>query len=181
MTNGGWTVIQRRQDGSEDFYRNWEEYKQGFGNRSGEYWLGLENIHHLTHNDSTLHIYMETFPNDNMNPFSAFAEYSIFKVNDESDKYRLLVGGISGSCGNSLIYHNNNPFSTMDRDNDAWDDVDCAVAFSGAWWYKACHKSNLNGLYLNGTGADFGRGITWDLCWGQTYSLKTTVMKIRRN
>ncbi|XP_060601698.1 microfibril-associated glycoprotein 4-like [Ruditapes philippinarum] len=180
MTNGGWTVIQRRQDGSEDFYRNLEDYKIGFGNRISEYWLGLEHIYYLTINNTSLYVYLETFEIDNVDPVSAFAEYSTFRIKDESDKYRLSVRGYGGSCGDSMSYHNNSRFTTKDSNNDQHGAENCAVSYSGAWWYKGCYLVNLNGLYPYTNGLETNKGITWTSCWSY-YSLKRSVMKIRRN
>ena len=48
MSTVTWRQTEERQDGSVDFYRNWTDYKRGFGNLEGEHWLGLDNIHLLT-------------------------------------------------------------------------------------------------------------------------------------
>ncbi|XP_031567699.1 microfibril-associated glycoprotein 4-like [Actinia tenebrosa] len=175
-SGGGWTVIQKRIDGSVDFYRNWADYKRGFGNKLGEYWLGLDNIHRMTSQRSyRLRVDMEDFEGN-----TRYAEYGLFKVADESVNYRLTVGQYTGTAGDSLSLHSNMQFSTKDRDNDASSSRDCANEYPSGWWHTSCHFCNLNGLYLNGAGSAFGKGITWFL-WKRlhTYSMKRMELKIR--
>ena len=88
---GGWTVIQKRLDGSVDFYRNWKDYKIGFGNKNGEFWLGLDKIHRLTKEESRLRVDLEDFSGN-----TVYAEYSSFGVADEGEKYKLILGSYSG-------------------------------------------------------------------------------------
>jgi ficolin len=70
-------------------------------------------------------------------------------------------------------------FSTKDRDNDMNPANHCAKDFAGAWWYNACHRSNLNGYYHVGRHDPHGTGINWYTWKGQHYSLKKTEMKFR--
>ncbi|XP_062616390.1 fibrinogen-like protein A isoform X2 [Saccostrea cucullata] len=91
---GGWTVIQNRYDGSTNFYRNWNEYKKGFGNLYQEFWLGNDNIHALTRNgDQELRIEMTKFSGSKV-----YAKYSRFSIGDESKKYKLSISGYSGTA-----------------------------------------------------------------------------------
>ncbi|XP_022107428.1 microfibril-associated glycoprotein 4-like [Acanthaster planci] len=171
---GGWTVFQRRQDGIVDFYRDWESYRQGFGDLNGEFWLGNDNLHRLTaQGEYRLRVDLEDFEN-----ITAYAEYDTFRVADGRDSYQLTAIGYSGTAGDSLSGHSNHPFSTKDRDNDS-SDSECAIAYSGAWWYSSCHSSNLNGLYLSGETDVYAKGVVWQGFKGYYYSLKRTEMKIK--
>ena len=96
---GGWTVIQRRFDGAADFYLGWESYADGFGDLNGEFWLGNDNIHRLTaSSDIMLRVDLEDFDGN-----ITYAEYTTFQVADEADKYRITIGGYSGTAGDSMI------------------------------------------------------------------------------
>ena len=169
---GGWTVFQRRQDGSVDFYRGWNDYKSGFGQLTAEFWLGNDKIHRLTAaRPSSLRVELEDW-----NGVRVYAKYGKFNIGDEQAKYRLEVGSYSGTAvGDSLAHHNKMAFSTKDRDNDI-SSSNCAVLYTGAWWYHSCHNSNLNGKYL-GNKRDY-RGARWHH-FRHSLSLKFTEMKLR--
>ena len=89
---GGWAVFQKRLNGSVDFYRCWNDYKHGFGDLKSEFWLGLDKIHRLTSdNNSMLRVDLEDFEGN-----TRYAEYNMFGVMSEKDKYKLLLGSYSG-------------------------------------------------------------------------------------
>ena len=98
---GGWIVFQKRQDGSVDFYRAWNDYKQGFGNLKGEFWLGLDKINRLTVSGR----YKLRVDLADLQQRTAYAEYSSFAVMSERLKYKLSLGSYSGrSCYHTPIF-----------------------------------------------------------------------------
>ncbi|ESO03149.1 hypothetical protein HELRODRAFT_174042 [Helobdella robusta] len=165
--------MQRRMDGSENFYRNWTEYKMGFGDPCGEFWIGNDNLYKLTSsNKYKLLIVLEDFDGA-----TRCASYDTFSVGPPSSNYVLYIGDYRGTAGDSLRVHNNMPFSTLDSDHDmSWNS--CAVKFAGAWWYRECHQSNLNGLYLRGHHTSYADGVNWNTFRGFNYSLKFTEMRV---
>ncbi|XP_071981513.1 ficolin-1-like isoform X1 [Engystomops pustulosus] len=172
---GGWIVFQRRWDGSVDFFRSWDSYKKGFGSRLNEFWLGNDNLHMITSSGTwELRLDLQDFQNQKQ-----FAKYSSFKILGESEKYQLLLGSFTeGDAGDSMINHNNMKFTTKDQDNDRHSN-NCSNMYKGAWWYHACHNSNLNGQYFLGEHTPKSIGINWSTGKGHGYSYQRTEMKIR--
>lgn len=173
---GGWTVFQRRFDGCTDFYRGWDDYVNGFGILDDEYWLGLKYLHLLTSlGKYEMHVELEAFDGT-----TAHASYDSFRISDEIDNYKLNLGVYSGTAGDGLHVSRNQPFTTKDRDNDAYSSGNCAVRWTGAGWYNNCLRSNLNGQYLGESQTD-ATGIVWRE-WTEKGSevLKVVEMKIRR-
>ena len=173
---GGWTVFQRRKDGSVNFLRNWSDYVKGFGNLDGEHWLGLEKIHRLTKASSVLRVDMTSYSKA-YSKGSRYAKYT-FKVGDAASKYTLLAKNYSGNAGNSLGYHNRMKFSTIDSDNDQRWSSNCAIRFKGGWWFNNCLTSDLNGVYA-GRRVSSDTNCAW-YSFDGWYSLKFTEMKTRR-
>ncbi|BFZ25716.1 hypothetical protein BsWGS_28755 [Bradybaena similaris] len=153
---GGWIIFQRRTKGDVSFYRNWVDYKNGFGNTDTDFWLGNDVISNLTSLG-----YNELRVDLKKDRRTYFAHYSMFKVAGETVNYQLTVSGYNGTAGDGLSYHNSQFFSTYDRDNDKHS-IGCPAVYNGAWWYDSCYNSNLNGLFgvHNDSGAAWQPAIT---------------------
>ncbi|XP_071178575.1 fibrinogen C domain-containing protein 1-like [Mytilus edulis] len=170
---GGWTVIQKRRDGTQNFYTSYNDYEVGFGNVTSEHWLGNKNIYTITSNgEYELLVVLTDFQNTTKK-----AKYSSFSLKGPTTSYELEVSGYSGDAGDSLAFdHNGHAFSTADHDKDGSKDINCAQKHHGGYWYSGCFKSNINGLW----GKPGEQGIIWGSyhSW-QMYVLKETTMMIR--
>ena len=153
---GGWLVVQRRQDGSVNFNRDWTEYEDGFGKLTGEFWYGLKALHCLTGQggwEMRMDIKLD-------NGTNIFLQYKQFKVASAKDKYKLTVGGFQGTTTDPMAIHNGMYFTTRDSDNDQNRVINCAGygghGPAGGWWHTSCGhiKPNVNykfkyGIYLS--------------------------------
>ncbi|XP_069367328.1 tenascin-R isoform X4 [Paralichthys olivaceus] len=167
---GGWIVFQRRQNGLTDFSRKWSDYRVGFGNLEDEFWLGLDNIQKIAAQGRyELRIDMRDGQE------SVYANYDKFSIGDARNLYKLRIGEYNGTAGDSLSYHQGRPFSTKDRDNDIAV-TNCALSYKGAWWYKNCHRANLNGKYGE---SRHSQGINWYHWKGHEFSIPSVEMKMR--
>ncbi|NXN28757.1 ANGP4 protein, partial [Nycticryphes semicollaris] len=173
---GGWTVIQLRTNGSLSFQRSWKEYKQGFGDVAGEYWLGNEAMHLLTSQAPyALRVELRDWEGSQV-----YAHYGKFQLGSEQQLYRLSLQDYSGTAGQqSGLALQGTRFSTRDSDNDNCL-CKCAQMLSGGWWFDACGLSNLNGIYYPARhNIRKLNGIRWHHFQGPSYSLKGTRMLIR--
>lgn len=161
-----WTTIQRRYDGSVDFNRSWDEYAQGFGSPSGEYWIGNEVLSHLTASNCTqLKIVMQDIY-DNVWE----AAYSEFNVESRAAGFRLNVAGYTGNASDALDYQNHMEFSAIDVDRDI-SNTHCAGNYEGGWWFSHCQHANLNGRY--------NLGLTWfDATRNEWIAVKSSHMMV---
>ncbi|KAL5022000.1 hypothetical protein ScPMuIL_001155 [Solemya velum] len=177
---GGWTVFQRRQNGSVDFNRDWAGYETGFGDLTGEFWLGNSYIHTITSGGS----YELRIDLADSNGEMRYAQYSSFIVNGAASSYRVAVSGYSGDAGDSFGIHSGMAFTTPDRDHDIWDSDtfsgNCAIKRVAGWWFADCGQCSLNGVYHVGTQTGFGHGLHWQHWKGELYSLEKCTMMIRR-
>ncbi|KAJ3650017.1 hypothetical protein Zmor_021730 [Zophobas morio] len=172
-SGGGWTHVLNRFDGSVDFLRNWTDYKMGFGDLSGEFWLGLEYLYHLTGSkQNELLFELVDWDMTKIN-----AGYNKFIIGNEGEGYELKsVGKFPYGTDDSMSQHVNMKFSTPDKDQSPGK---CALAFKASWWHKNCFDSQLTGVYADRGLGKNNQNIYWNSFHAPPYSLKQIRMMIR--
>uniref|UniRef100_A0A8C2YY05 Tenascin Cb n=1 Tax=Cyclopterus lumpus TaxID=8103 RepID=A0A8C2YY05_CYCLU len=170
IDGGGWIVFLRRQSGRLEFFRNWKNYTAGFGDMNDEFWLGLSNLHKITAGGQ-----YELRVDLRDKGETAYAQYDKFSISEPRSRYKVHVGGYSGTAGDSMTYHHGRPFSTYDHDNDIAV-TNCALSYKGAFWYKNCHRVNLMGRYGDNS---HSKGVNWFHWKGHEHSIEFAEMKIR--
>ena len=182
---GGWIVIQRRiANGTVNFYRNWEDYENGFGDLDGEFWIGLRNMHELTNQEVELQV---TAWNDNK---TITWNYPTFRVYNADYNYYFTVSRGTGDGTDVLAYNSGHYFMTFDHDH-GYRYGHCVSSFQAGWWYfpsryiyingrryrKYCSNVNLNGRHKSSNlPEDSVARIHWATP-GNTFT--NTEMKIR--
>ncbi|GBO13067.1 Techylectin-5B [Araneus ventricosus] len=167
MRRGECPVIQRRGKFpvQQDFYKDWEGYKNGFGNLTEEFWLGNENIYALCLKGCEIR-----FDLQDEKGIKGFALYQSFSLS--SSNYRLSISGYTGNVGDSMKYHNNNDFSTKDKG-----DTERAIRYKVGWWHGIHgYYCKINGLYQPGKSND--ETVSW-FTWRENQNLASVEVKVR--
>jgi len=159
-------LIQQNVNGSDFFNRSWAEFKVGFNDSRGNYWLGNDLLSQLTLS-RRYKLRFDLQARDNHTWY--YVEYSLFLVYGESRNYELLVSGYSGNAGDVFRHHSGAMFTTYDRDNDPWkssiSNDNCAVLEGGGFWYSRC-----GGCLVN------ARSVSWYLLPTGAHHLQSTRM-----
>ena len=144
-----WIVFQQRIDASVDFNLPWQNYRDGFGIPSGNFWLGLEKLFQLC-NVGNCELRMEV---QTVSGLWFSSEYNIFFMEGEKANYKIHFAGYSGDDTSIMTPSNYNgllngmSFSTKDRDQDLKWAGSCAQNFQSGWWFNNCYWVNFNGVY----------------------------------
>ena len=181
---GGWTVFLRNKYSTVTFNKNWNEYKNGFGNVMYDLWLGNEFLYKVTtlynsHSSKSVELYVSITDLDDKTYYS---KYNNFAILSEDSKYTLLVSHHSeGNMGDSLELHNKKKFTTKDNDNDNHF-RNCAVYNNGyPWWFDECYfyQSLLTFMYYDKQNSKYKAGPKWYRLHNNRNSLKSATMMFR--
>ena len=151
--SGGWIIYQRRVDGSLNFTRSWQDYKDGFGtNGDGttELWLGNENVYQMVQSygylKGELRIEADAFDGTH-----CWLVASDFRMYPEGRRYKMDWGRVTESHSGIALNWNFHEVLTFKTHDNVDGQAQCLREYKGGWWYghvNDCVQIFLNGVYV---------------------------------
>ncbi|GAB1601032.1 microfibril-associated glycoprotein 4-like [Argonauta hians] len=143
MSHGGYVLFQKRTDKNcerEDFFRGWQDYQVGFGDKDCDYWLGNDVIHAIT-SQGKYDLVIEAGDFEIVyTHFTISSEKDLFRMNFDEFKPKdsRLSDGFQPKDKKQDL--KGQPFATPDKD-----EYGCALDSRSAWWFgPGCASVNLN-------------------------------------
>ena len=144
-------LVQQNDGEAGFFFQKWEDYNDGFGEKSGNYWIGNHRLHRLTkYGRYQLKVELKGDGEEWLH-----AWYRDFRVGTERSNYKLRVSGFYGASDgvqDALSKLNGMLFSTFDRDNDNIEDENAAESCGGGFWYAQKFECSLNAADMSWAG-----------------------------
>ncbi|KAI1232057.1 Tenascin [Lamprotornis superbus] len=156
---GGWIVFLRRQNGKQDFYKNWNTYVAGFGDPKDEFWIGLENLHKIT-SQGQYELRVDLRDKGD----TAHAVYERFSVGDAKSRYRLRVDGYSGTAEQQV------PLLCEVFENQTYQYI---------LWFCFISSRHFGAIFYGLLMAGLKQGVNWFHWKGHEYSIEFAEMKLR--
>ncbi|XP_048255264.1 fibrinogen C domain-containing protein 1-A-like [Haliotis rufescens] len=180
MKYGGRTSVQKQVSGDIDFYRTWQEYRDGFGTPGGDHWLGLEKMKAISDKTPSKMILRLTYKTDK-SPTWKNIIYNYFNLSDELNGFRFdfistKVPSQKNAFSEAMTDLKGARFSTKDRDNDEDPAGSCSQTHHSGWWFRNCTLCNPNGQLkpIPNTASDPDDVF----CGGDTRGVKETSISI---
>jgi len=182
---GGWMAFQRRFNGDVSFARNWQEYKEGFGDPEGEYWLGNDAVHYITTGSNNVVDHDLLAVATAFDGVTQLKKFGRFSLSSEDTGYIFDYQAVIPGYSDYLLFQRGRAkgmkFSTYNADHDTHSTKNCSVAYggSGGFWFGACYYDHFNGIYYSQENFTNYGGIVWGDWKGYLSGLKETLLLIK--
>jgi len=154
--------------------QTWSDFKYGFSDSNGGYWIGFENLHRMTNNGKTWKVCFDV--KDELGVVFN-VPYNQYVQDGESDGYTYLITGATGSYDFFGSTSRKYKFSTKDVNNQPCCCANQAASCKGGWWYSCTPSPTSAIIFVMGAGQC---GFSWRTAITPAVLLKYSYIRIKQ-